>query len=289
MMPAAFAERLGRWVADRIASQSGSTLVEAVRSNQAVARGLPLEHPAAAAAVREVLQTITRSYIVMFRLMRRGQAGLRQAGELDPQLIAAGREIIQAGRGLIYAGAHTAGLDLLLLMIGNLGFPILALAYPETEASYTVTNRIRRSFGVNLAPTDFRSLRQAIRHLRNGGIVVTAVDRPDPNGELIGFFGHPARLLVGHARLALRTRTPIMIGGTYLADGGRYRGVLLEVIDSEDYPDSPEGALRLAQAVMSVHEQFIRKRPGEWLMLHPVWPQYGRPRPVANQANARPG
>jgi len=272
LLPAGLASKLATSLADRVAAQVGSPLVEAVRTNQAVVCDLPVDHPEVDRAVRTVLRTMAKSYLVLFRLMRSGHAGLSKAGELDADLIAAGRENLEAGRGLMYAGAHTIGLDLLLLLIGGLGYPILALAYPESEASYAVTNRIRRSFGVDLSPTDFSSLRQAIKHLRGGGFVVTAVDRPDPRGELLEFFGRPARLLVGHARLAIRTGAPIMVGGTYLAEDGRYRAVLLEMLESRNYRDNPTGELELAQAVMRVHERFIRQRPDQWMMFYPVWP-----------------
>jgi len=272
LLPPALASKLAGSLANRIASQVGSPLVEAVRANQAVVRALPREHPEVERAVRTVLHTMAESYLVLFRVMRRGQAGLREVGELDPALLTAGRERLETGRGLMYAGAHTVGLDLLLLMIGGLGFPIQALAYPESEASYAVTNRIRRSFGVDLSPTNFNSLRQAIRHLRQGGMVVTAVDRPDPTGELLEFFGRPARLLVGHARLAIRTGAPIMVGGTYLEQKGRYRAVLLDILESGPYADRPTGELELAQEVIRIHEQFIRQRPDQWMMFHPVWP-----------------
>ncbi|HEY4668045.1 MAG TPA: lysophospholipid acyltransferase family protein [Anaerolineales bacterium] len=272
LLPSRLASKLASSLANRLASQVGSPLVEAVRTNQAVVRDLPRDHPEVDRAVRTVLHTMAKSYLVLFRVIRSGQAGLREAGELDAALVTAGRERLEAGRGLLYAGAHTAGLDLLLLMIGGLGYPILALAYPESEASYVVTNRIRRSFGVDISPTNFNSLRQAIRHLRKGGMVATAVDRPDPTGELIEFFGRPARLLVGHARLAIRTGAPIMVGGTYQEPNGRYRAVLLDILESSPFADRPTGELQLAQEVMRIHERFIRQRPDQWMMFHPVWP-----------------
>ncbi|MGH2619419.1 MAG: hypothetical protein ACRDHG_02455, partial [Anaerolineales bacterium] len=129
-MPPKLASKLASSLADRIASQVGSPLVEAVRTNQAVVRDLPREHPEVDRAVRTVLHTMAKSYLVLFRVMRSGHAGLREAGELDPALITAGKERLETGRGLMYAGAHTVGLDLLLLMIGGLGYPIQALAYP---------------------------------------------------------------------------------------------------------------------------------------------------------------
>jgi len=272
LLPPSLASKLARSLANRIASQVGSPLVEAVRTNQAVVRELPPEHPEVERAVRTVLQTMAESYLVLFRVMRTGHAGIRQVGELDAALVAAGKERLEAGRGLMYAGAHTVGLDLLLLMIGGLGYPIQALAYPESEASYAVSNQIRRSFGVDLSPTNFNSLRRAIRHLRKGGMVVTAVDRPDPQGELLEFFGRPARLLVGHARLAIRTGAPIMVGGTYQEPNGRYRAVLLDVLESSHYAGKPTGELELAQEVMRLHENFIRRRPAQWMMFHRVWP-----------------
>lgn len=273
LLPPKVACRFAAWIADRVAGQTGTPLVEALRTNQAVVRGLPREDPELDQAVQAVLRNTTRSYLELFQLMRKGHAGLSQSGELDAELVSAGRKYLEAGRGLLYTGCHTMGLDLMILLIGGLGYPIQGLAYPETEASYVVTNQIRRSFGLDLTPTDFRSLRRAMRHLRGRGMVATAIDRPDPRGEMLEFCGLPARLPIGHARLALRAAAPIMAGGTFLDPTGRYRAVLLDVLETDPFQDKPNGELELAQEVIRIHERFIRQRPDQWLMFHPVWPE----------------
>ena len=273
ILPPKLARRFAAWIADRIAGQAGTPLVEALRTNQAVVRGLPREDPELDNAVRAVLQNMARSYLELFQVMRKGHAGLSRSGELDAELVSTALKCLETGKGLLYAGAHTMGLDLMLLLIGGLGFPVQALAYPETEASYVVTNRIRRSFGIELSATDFRSLRQAMNHLRGSGVVATAVDRPDPRGEILEFFGRPARLPIGHARLALRAAAPIMVGGTFHDETGRYRAVLLELLETELFADKAKGDVELAQEVMRIHEGFIRQRPDQWLMFHPVWPE----------------
>jgi len=49
--------------------------------------------------------------------------------------------------------------------------------------------------------------------------------------------------------------------------------VLLDVIETDPFQDKPNGELELAQEVIRIHEHFIRQRPDQWLMFHPVWPE----------------
>lgn len=272
MLPKRTALALADRLANRLAHQPGNRLVLALRHNQAAVLGLPQDHPQVSAAVEAVIRNTARHYVSLFQVIKRGWEGLRQEARLDPELVRTTHECLETGKGMFYAGAHTVGFDHLLVMLGGLDYPAQVLSYANPQGSYPVENQIRRRFGLNLTPIDFRSLRQALTQLRGGGIVITAVDRRDAGGEPLNFFGRPAVLPVGHVRLALRAGAPIMVGASHADPDGGYRAVVLEVIEPGGRSDEPEVVRGIAQKVVSRLEAFIRERPSEWLMFHPAWP-----------------
>jgi lauroyl/myristoyl acyltransferase len=263
--------RIADWIARRIANQAGNPTVEALRENQSIIRGLPPDDPEVEAAIKTILRHSTHSFVTLFETMRHGFEGLSRVSTFDEQMLTTARNLIDSGTGLLYAGCHMVGFDQLLLLMGSLGYPIQVLANQEIEGSYSFLNQIRRRFGANLSPIGYRSLREAILNLRGGGIVLTGVDRPDAEGELLEFFGKQARLPVGHARLALQAGAPIMAGASYVDEDGKYRAVSCEVIQTKDYRDQPGAEIAIAQRVIRAHEQFIRNHMDEWMMFHPVW------------------
>jgi len=275
VLPRGLAESLAERLATRIAGQRDSPLIQAVRANQATIRGLPPEDPSLDAAVEQVIQGTASSYLSLFRVMRKGHRELLRAATMEPALMDTALAVLREGRGLILAGTHTAGFDHLLLMLGGLDYPVQVLSYAQPTGSYTAQNRIRLHFGLRLTPIDFGSLRTAIGHLRNGGMVVTAVDRADPAGELLEFFGRPARLPVGHARLAWRTGAPVLVGCPQSEGTDRYRALYCGRLEPDRSQDEMTAARELAQSAIRLMEGFIRRRPQEWHMFHPVWPPAG--------------
>jgi KDO2-lipid IV(A) lauroyltransferase len=275
VLPPRLAQDLAERLGARVAGQRDSPIVQAVRANQAVVRGLPRDHPELDAAVEQVILGTARSYLSLFASMRRGHSELRSVAAMDPDIEQGTRQVLGRGSGLIFAGAHTIGFDHLLLLLGGLDYPVQVLSYAQPTGSYSTQNRIRLQFGLHLTPIDFGSLRTAIGHLRRAGMVVTAVDRSDPAGEPLEFFGRPARLPVGHARLAWRTGAPVMVGATLRDGENHYQAVYCGLLQADRSQDEMTAARALAQATIRMLEQVIRRRPQEWLMFHPVWPPEG--------------
>ena len=268
--------RFTLWVVDRIAvriaRQADTAMVAALRSNQSIVHGLPEDDPKIIETVEAVLRNTMRSYISLFEVMRGGFETLAEIATPDEDMLETIDEILEQGGGLLYVGAHTIGLDHLLIYFGGLDYHTQVLAYPEVMPSYQAQNDLRRSFGLNIAPVSYQSLREAITYLREGGVVVTAADRPDESGIFMEFFGNPAWLPIGHVRLALRTMAPIMVGVTYSVEAGKYRAKSLGIIRPEHFKGHPNPEEEIAQQVIQKIEGFIRDHPDEWWMFHRVWP-----------------
>lgn len=270
--------RFTLWVVDRIAAriarQVDGAMIAAIRSNQSVVQGLPEDHPRIQETVEAVLRKTMRSYISLFEVMGGGHEALAQVARPDEELIETGEAILARGRGLLFVGAHMIGLDHLLIYLGGLDYRTQVLAYPEVLPSYQAQNDLRRSFGLNLSPVSYQSLREAITYLKEGGVVITAADRPDESGVFLEFFGERAWLPVGHVRLAIKTKAPIMVGVTYTLEGGQYGAKSLGVVEPEQFEGRPDAEEAMAQQVIGELEGFIRQHPDEWWMFHRVWPNH---------------
>ncbi len=272
-VPYRYARRLARWLADRAAARSGSRLVRAVRANQAVVRGLPYGEPRLDDAVCAVLRQAAHSHLVLFRAVARGAGALKEAGCLAPEFEATIRGAMASGRGVLVAGAHMGSFDVAMLTLGERGLPAQVLAYHNPEGSYKALNAIRLRFGLDLTPISLAALRKAHRRLSQGGLVVTGVDRPDPSGEDLEFFGRRALMPAGYARLALQAGALVLPAACLRKGDYGYQVVGGPPIEPPQIADSRQGARMLAQEVLKQLERIIAEHPSQWLMFFPVWPE----------------
>lgn len=179
------------------------------------------------------------------------------------------------GKGVLVLGCHVSNFDLageampMLLQVPT-PFQYLSIANPTPSMAFF--NRLRESQpGIVITPVSPASLKQAVRHLRNGGVVVTGVDRPiDENDEPVVFFGHPTRLPCGYLRLQRLT------GCTVVATGARYIRGHYEVDFTGPLPWAETGNTAHdnevnKRTVLTVIEGFIRRAPDQWMMFVPVW------------------
>lgn len=272
VLPGRTAYRLADSMAAATARRAELPVVHAVRSNQAVVRGLAYDHPELGLAVEQVLRNAARGYVDLFRAMAGGPEALVSSCEADDSLMTLLDRGLARGRGVIAVSAHMSCFDMFLLSLAARGYQAQALSYADPKGSYRVQNTLRRRYGLDLTPISPHALRSAMRWLRDGGLVLTGVDRPAPEGEELDFFGRKARLPIGHARLSIHTGAPILVGVVQSAGDHRYRVLGKALIDPKEEALERGDAVPLAQRAIAVLEDCIRGRPEEWLMFFPVWP-----------------
>lgn len=272
VVPRGLARKIGFALADHLSRDRQSALVRAVRANQAVVRGLPSGDPELDDAVMQVLRCAAAGYVDLFRGIARGPSALRSLCVPDADLMSIIETEMRRKGGLLLVGAHTSNFDALLMTLDDRGFSGQALAYADPTQVYLLQNAIRRRFGLDISPISVPALVRAARRLRAGGLVLTGVDRPDPSGELLTFFGRPARLPIGHARLALLTGASLLVGGMLAQGDGLYKAVALDIVRPSGLSCESASPKGLAQRIINCLEEFIRRHPDEWLMFYPVWP-----------------
>ncbi len=279
------AQRLSPWtgyyiayfLAEQIARQRNSRLVEAVRANQWVITGEVLRGQALDWIVRQTFRQWARSIFDLYHYIGNSDAA-KQLIVLEPSF----RELVQRPeferrgkrRGLVIAGLHLSNFDLILQWLCKQGMKTLVLSIPDPRGGRQVEYEIRKRTGMNLVPTSVNALRHAIRYLQQGGVVVTGIDRPIPHPAVCPrFFGHPAALPMHHIFLAQKTHVPLILAVASLQKDERYHVWASDPIEMDSHSDSSVAILHNAEKVLAKAEEFIRQYPQQWSVPLPVWPQ----------------
>jgi KDO2-lipid IV(A) lauroyltransferase len=274
IMPTRVGYVLADGVTRLLARRADSPLMQTLRANL---RG-PLGPEAGELHVQRTAETVLRHagrvYFDLYKALAVGPeallASVRSTTFTDYYLAEATRQ----GRGALLIGAHVSNFDLAALSFAYRGLQLTGLTFALPPSGYSLQNEVRRAGGIDVMPIDVSALRKALGVLRRGGLVATAVDRPDPfgGGEMLPFFGRPARLPVGHIRLALQTNCPILIATCeHRPTDGAYVVHISRWMEMERVGDREENVTHNALRVLETLEQVISARPQQWLMFYPVW------------------
>jgi lauroyl/myristoyl acyltransferase len=260
-------------VAARIATRQDSSMIQAVRANQWVVRGETLKKEVLDQAVLETLRNSARSIFDLYHYMQNPKA-TGHLIVLDPASQALIRRPEFDKRGLMLVGLHLSNFDLAIQWFIRQGMKPLVLTIPNPQGGRRREYEVRKKMGLNLVPASFAALRQALKHLQQGGVVMTGIDRPIPAPRVRPlFFGRPAALPIHHVSLAVKAKVPVMIIVTNLQPDGKYHMLTSDLIEMDPHRDRATEEIQNAEKVLGIAERFIRQAPQQWSIALPVWPE----------------
>jgi KDO2-lipid IV(A) lauroyltransferase len=185
---------------------------------------------------------------------------------------------LATGRGVFIAACHTSNFDLggvaFAHHVQTIGQTLHVLGLADPPPGFEFFNRLREKTGAYITPICPEALREAMRRLRDGGVVLTGVDRPTGSGDTpVSFFGQTAYLPTGYIRMPIRTDSMVMTLATFYEDNAYW---------IHTHPPRPivytgnrlrdiEVNLRM---VLDEVQAFIRRQPEQWMMFVPVWPPF---------------
>ncbi len=271
VLPCSLSYRLCDWAAGHLTAQRDHPFVSALRHNMAVVHHLSPADPELDQIVARLLLKSLCSYVDLFRAAA-GPAEMQTFCQINPAALRMIRACRQDGRGLVLVGAHMCSFDLMLLGLKNIFPAVQLLSNADPQGSSRLMNQLRRQHGLQITPISLQSLRQAVETLRAGGVVAIAADLPAQDGAELTFFGRPARLLIGHARLAIKTGATMLVGASHRVGRGAFRAEIAPVPRPSCSKDQQQDAIAWAQDSLAALEKLIRDAPDEWLMPHPIWP-----------------
>jgi lauroyl/myristoyl acyltransferase len=259
-------------IANWVATRRDSKVIQAVRVNQWMVHGADLEKEALDKVVWETFRNNAHNLYDLYHYIQSPEATQRMI-ILDP----VARGLVErpefGDHGLVILGLHLSNFDLVLQSICQQGFKAMVLTLPDPQGGRRMEYEMRRRTGMNLVPASVGTLRQAVKHLERGGMVLAGMDRPLPNPKFCPrFFGRAAPLPIHPIYLASKARVPVVIMAAIQQVDGRYHVMASEPVEMEEYPDNATANLRNAEKVLRRAEDFIRLAPEQWNMFLPVWP-----------------
>jgi lauroyl/myristoyl acyltransferase len=119
-----------------------------------------------------------------------------------------------------------------------------------------------------------QSLRALFRALARDECVVLLGDIAPEGVETaqVPFFGRPAPFPLGPARLAQRTRAPILVISCVRMPDYTYRLEAQPPLRADPTRPADAAVLDLTAAIAARFERLIAAWPEQWYPFHPVWP-----------------
>lgn len=176
-------------------------------------------------------------------------------------------------RGILFASAHLGPWELVAASLVRAGIPLVALARKSYDPRFSrLYERIRFRGGVRvLWRDDPRAAARIVAALRNGAIVGVPMDlRSRVESRDVPFLGHPAPTPIGPARIALRTRSSVVVGSVAPSHGGALV-ITASPIVACDLAPTEEGAIELTARINAEISRRILALPHAWVWMHERW------------------
>ena len=178
---------------------------------------------------------------------------------------------IDCNKGVVVVSAHFGNWELMALCAGLLVAPLnLVVRSLKNHAVDRQINKWRSMTG-NRIVYDDQALREGLRALKRGEILILLGDQSDPvGGFLTEFLGRSSSVFLGPAYLALKAGVPLFVGMSQRNSNGRY-SMDFEEIDQTGLGTTKADAEELARRYTKVLSRHIYQHPEEWFWLHNRW------------------
>jgi Kdo2-lipid IVA lauroyltransferase/acyltransferase len=178
------------------------------------------------------------------------------------------------GKGVLYLTGHIGAWELSSYAHALYGFPLHYMARPlDNKPLDALVNRYRGLSG-NKPIYKNEAARMMLRVLKEAGTVGILADQntmPD-EGVFVDFFGVPACMTTGIARVALHTDAAVVPGYAFWdEDMRKYRLRFEPPVELIRTGDTERDVLENTQRFAKVIEEIIRKYPEQWVWIHARW------------------
>jgi lauroyl/myristoyl acyltransferase len=271
IIPPKIGYKLSSSIAGFFSKRKSFGISSAVRDNQFIVSGQKLSKGELDIAVKGVFTHAGRCFVDLYHNFEKQTELLSLIA--DDQST---RDFIKLSNdqsfGAFIAIPHMSNFDLCLLALAIRGLDAQILTYGQPTGGYQVQNKFREQTGLDITPINRSELRRAIERMRNGGFVITGVDRPiQENSPLLNFFGFPSPLPTGHIRMAIKADVPIIVASVFMDDNGIYHIQFSDPIQMVRYNDLETEIRKNGESVLKLIEKRIQERPNQWLMYYPIW------------------
>ncbi len=265
-------------------------LRKSVQSNMRHVMGSDVSDADIRATSRRVMRNAARYYADLVRSPRQDMKRFLEERVNVVSGIEEVKQAIATGRGVVVVSAHYANPEMVLHCATVFGIEIFALTEPlQPQRLNDLVHKLRAAHGLAFRPLSLVSLREALRWLRDGGVVPLLCDRDIQNtGMMLPFFGEETRVPTGAAELALRTGALIIPMFCRRTDGDRFDIFCEPPFEPASTGNHEEDVRTSTLKIVGAMERCLRKDPGQWIVLEPLW-ERDEERESTEDADAAPG
>lgn len=276
IMPRKPGLKLSSWVGTYLGSNKNNPMVKAIRANQYVINDQALSQEELDELPKIVFRSAAKCVFDYFHFLQRPDK-LQEIVYFDIH----GQHVIDRihnNQPSVVVCPHLSNFDLMghALILNDVDVQVLS--YPKPKTTYQMQNQLRESLGLNVTPMSLSAFRQARNRLREGGSILTGLDRPltGDHSEKYQpkFFGHYANLPVTYIRMAKEANAPVIIMAATSQPDGTYALIGSEPIWMEPADDLETEIINNADRVLTEAESIIKKYAHQWAMFYPVWPEF---------------
>ena len=235
---------------------------------------------AIAQSARRVSISVAKNYYDLFRLPSLSREEL--LAYFDVRNIEHLAAAHARGKGVIVVAPHLGSYNLVPSYVSSLGYPTVAVVeHIRDPQLHEYFFRLRANQGVQLLTTGPEDVRNILRALRAGSVVMMLADRDvGTSSDAVTFFGERTLLPSGPALIARRTGAALLPAYAYRVGNTHSIAVALPEMQLPEPVGTPEERRTAdTQAVARILETMILVAPDQWDILQPVWPR--QPLPLA--------
>jgi Kdo2-lipid IVA lauroyltransferase/acyltransferase len=183
-------------------------------------------------------------------------------------------DLLRHENGIVVVAAHLANWEWMALAGPFYLDKIISVVIKNNPVGFTerFLQRMRRKTGNRLINAG--DVRGMFRTLYEGGCVALLGDQAAPaESALVSFLGTKVSAFEGPARLALRTRSPLLFAKC-IREQRSYTLEFIEVPFADLTEDTPEAVRELTQRHTLLLEAAIREHPEQWVWQHRRWKNF---------------
>jgi len=224
--------------------------------------------------LRETFDSFGRLLGFFSQMSSRSREELKQLIEVHGWENLAAAKAAHGQRLILYTG-HIGAWELTSFGFSMLGHPITFLVRRlDNSRIEEMVDRVRTKFG-NQTLDKLSAARSMLKILRSGETtlgLLPDLNTLDDEAIFIDFMGVPAATTFVIAKLAVRTKTPLIpVFAPWSEEKGKYLLIVEPLIPVETTGDEEADVRQLTIKLTQRIENQIRQYPGQWLWVHKRW------------------
>ncbi len=176
------------------------------------------------------------------------------------------------GNGAVFVTLHFGNWDLAgAILAQRWPLTVIADTFDNAEVDRVVIAS-RERLGMHIVPSA-RPGPEVLRSLRRNDVLAALADVPPTGGGVrVDFFGAPMLIPDGLARIALRTGSPVIVGGVWRkGPSSRRYDASAEVVPYQPTGDRERDVRELSQLMVQALERLVQRAPEQWYVFRDLW------------------